>query len=127
MAKGAANLKFLKQTPFMNKDYKFEYNEQLKDQRWFYVRSRVMERDKHKCKCCGTWRNLEVHHLRYEFGRKAWEYNDIDLVTLCHKCHEKAHKDAGTLPTDPWEVLFEKLRTVVLSWKAFIARGKNNG
>lgn len=111
----------------MAKEYRIEYKEQLKDQRWFYVRARVMERDLHKCQKCGTWRNLEVHHLRYEYGRKAWEYNDRDLLTLCDKCHEKAHKEAGTLPTDPWDVLFEKLRIVVQSWRAFITRDKFNG
>lgn len=36
--------------------------------------------------------SLNVHHKRYILQKKAWEYNDDDLVTLCNECHEKIHK-----------------------------------
>lgn len=35
---------------------------------------------------------LQVHHRRYIVGKKAWEYEDGDLVTLCQECHSKVHK-----------------------------------
>lgn len=105
----------------MAKEYRIAYKEQLKDQRWFYVRARVMERDLHKCQKCGTWRNLEVHHLRYEYGRKAWEYNDKDLLTLCDKCHEKVHKDLGDIHVDPLDEKLAKFVLVAKAYKQFMA------
>ncbi len=35
---------------------------------------------------------LNVHHKRYIIGKKAWEYDDSDLVTLCEHCHSKVHE-----------------------------------
>lgn len=35
---------------------------------------------------------LQVHHKHYIIGRKAWEYEDEVLVTLCQDCHSKVHK-----------------------------------
>ena len=35
---------------------------------------------------------LTVHHKRYIVGKKAWEYEDEDLVTLCQRCHSKIHE-----------------------------------
>lgn len=60
------------------------------DPRWQKVRLQVMERDFFKCKCCGaTDRELQVHHLVYEKGKRIWESNPSDLLTLCHHCHEQ--------------------------------------
>ncbi|MDE6231546.1 MAG: hypothetical protein K2M37_08010 [Muribaculaceae bacterium] len=38
---------------------------------------------------------LNVHHKNYILGRKAWEYKDSDLVTLCNECHLSVHKAIG--------------------------------
>lgn len=58
------------------------------DPRWQRVRLRVMERDEFACKCCGSAdRELQVHHLAYAKGKRIWEANDADLITLCHHCH----------------------------------------
>lgn len=35
---------------------------------------------------------LQVHHKRYFIDKRAWEYEDNDLVTLCQECHLKVHK-----------------------------------
>ena len=34
---------------------------------------------------------LQIHHKRYIQGRKIWEYDAVDLVTLCKQCHTKLH------------------------------------
>jgi len=34
---------------------------------------------------------LNVHHKKYIEGRKIWEYNDSDLITLCSECHTNEH------------------------------------
>jgi hypothetical protein len=66
--------------------------EQLKDPRWQQLRLKVMERDGFQCQECGDkTETLNVHHKRYVKGRKAWEYEADDLVTLCETCHESRH------------------------------------
>lgn len=40
---------------------------------------------------CGSTHNLNVHHINYVKGLKAYEYPKESLITLCEKCHEKLH------------------------------------
>lgn len=39
--------------------------------------------------------SLNVHHKYYIFQKKAWDYPDSALVTLCADCHQKVHDDQG--------------------------------
>lgn len=69
-----------------------EYKEQLKDPRWLMRRREIKERDNHRCMLCGTdYGMLNVHHLLYRNGCKAWEYRDTELATLCEECHKWVH------------------------------------
>ena len=71
---------------------KERYEQQLEDKRWQFKSENIRIRDKHKCRLCGARKvQLDVHHIRYIYGREAWDYDDSDLVTLCHKCHEEIH------------------------------------
>lgn len=71
---------------------KERYEQQLDDTRWKLKAENIRIRDKHECRLCGAKRTqLDVHHIRYINGREAWDYDDGDLVTLCHKCHEELH------------------------------------
>jgi hypothetical protein len=55
----------------------------------------ILERDKFSCSNCGdTESTLHVHHRRYVKGRKAWEYTDAELETLCEPCHADEHRAA---------------------------------
>ena len=62
------------------------------------LRQMVLERDNYECQKCGSTESLHCHHLegiRWEPLQSA----DIDkCITLCKKCHTKAHKllDCGT-------------------------------
>lgn len=68
---------------------KKSYSELLKDPRWQKKRLEILNRDKFECRCCGRDdKTLQVHHIIYETGRKPWEYNNDDLITLCEFCHE---------------------------------------
>lgn len=68
------------------------YDQQLEDKRWKLKSDNIRIRDKHECRLCGAKKTqLDVHHIRYIYGREAWDYDDGDLVTLCHKCHEEIH------------------------------------
>ena len=72
---------------------KEEYHQLLKDGRWQRRRLEIMQRDDFKCTKCGTTNDLNVHHLRYIEGRKPWEYENADLVTLCGDCHKATHEE----------------------------------
>lgn len=74
-------------------DYKEQYKLQLEHPLWFKKRQTILERDQHKCVLCGSEFNLQVHHTKYHSDKKAWEYPNSTLVTLCKECHQKVHSD----------------------------------
>ena len=53
------------------------------------LRQQVLRRDGWTCQSCGTKSNLEVHHK--EFRSHVGEDSELNLITLCGKCHAKAH------------------------------------
>lgn len=67
------------------------YSRELSDPRWAEVRNIILERDGNACTGCGAIHRLQVHHLRYKRGEKAWETPHAFLTTLCKSCHEDAH------------------------------------
>ena len=73
---------------------------------WKSQCKRIIERDNHCCVHCGRSEDdaiLQVHHLHYEKGKKAWEYPDEDLITLCKYCHAEEH--GAVMPQSGWEYL----------------------
>lgn len=68
-----------------------KYSDKLKDYRWRRRRARIIIRDGIKCQFCGCNHHLEVHHKRYIKGLDPWEYDNDDLITLCHYCHSRIH------------------------------------
>ena len=55
---------------------------------WRELRERILKRDNYRCvSCFKESKNLHVHHLLYQKGRRIWEVPDFYLVTLCPKCH----------------------------------------
>lgn len=67
------------------------YAEQLNDKRWHAFRQFVLTVRGAKCEFCGAKKNLNIHHLLYHQGCKAWEYNVLEVRVLCHQCHKKVH------------------------------------
>lgn len=66
-----------------------DYKEQLKRPRWQKKRLEILNRDKFTCqKCQDTETELQIHHLRYDFSKLAWEYENKWLITLCKHCHQ---------------------------------------
>ncbi len=74
----------------MNSDQKKSY----RSSKWLKLRERVLYRDGYRCVQCqkpATEVELQVHHLYYTEGKKAWEYPEADLITLCKGCHAQVH------------------------------------
>jgi hypothetical protein len=69
------------------------YKEQLQSEEWKAKRLEILERDGHKCVACESTNRLQVHHSKYDLRLKAWEYDNMWLVTLCHKCHKEEHRE----------------------------------
>lgn len=68
------------------------YAEKLKDPRWQKKRLEVLQRDNFTCVYCGdTETTLHVHHPYYKKGASPWEYDHMDLMTLCEDCHKVEH------------------------------------
>ncbi len=48
------------------------------------------KRDRNVCQICGSPFHTEGHHLiDHQYGGAA---NKENIITLCHDCHQKAHK-----------------------------------
>lgn len=77
---------------------KKNYEERLEDPRWKMIREKILQRDAHQCKCCGSTQNLQVHHRQYHRYKstgewlKPWEYHPFFLMTVCAVCHLEGHK-----------------------------------
>jgi hypothetical protein len=52
------------------------------------MRERVLERDRFRCRACGTERRLLVHHRTLNNEPQV-------LVTLCIRCHVRIHRSLG--------------------------------
>jgi len=53
------------------------------------LRNEVLARDSWRCQCCGSAKDLQVHHLRSrsKLGDDVLE----NLITLCAICHKQQH------------------------------------
>lgn len=73
---------------------KINYKEQYLSPKWQKKRLEILSRDNFTCQMCGdTESTLHVHHTIYIPGKDIWDYDGIQLITLCDKCHEEEHKN----------------------------------
>jgi len=69
------------------------YAEQLKHPKWQRKRLTLLDAAGWTCQLCSaTESTLHVHHKRYVKGRRAWEYEDRELMVLCEACHDEQHR-----------------------------------
>lgn len=47
---------------------------------------------RNKLQSTDRFSDLNIHHKYYIENRKAWEYNDDALITLCENCHRVEHE-----------------------------------
>lgn len=76
------------------KEQNKDYAEQYKNPKWQKLRLKTLERDAWACqRCYDDESQLQVHHRRYVYGKKIWEYKLNELVTLCDECHKEEKED----------------------------------
>lgn len=94
---------------------KKEYLEALASPQWQKKRLEIMQRDNFTCQFCGCKdRTLHIHHKVYEKGKKPWEYEDKDLITLCDRCHEE-ETEMNNLVYDDYKELRDTFKRKGLS------------
>ena len=68
------------------------YREYLQSTAWKHLRQKVLLRDDYRCTSCGvTDTVLYIHHIHYT-GIDTMTFVPKQLITLCSKCHDIAHK-----------------------------------
>ena len=67
------------------------YDDYLHTEVWRELRNKRLKMDFFRCVCCGTGKNVSVHHLNYP---DVWGTESVedDLITLCASCHAETHK-----------------------------------
>ena len=53
-------------------------------------RNKVLHRDGHRCRCCRSARNLQIHHVR--FVSQGGDTRVDNLLALCSHCHSRIHE-----------------------------------
>jgi hypothetical protein len=68
------------------------YQEALFSAEWIAFSSSIKDRDNFICRSCNkNIAPLHAHHRYYVRDRLPWEYPDSAVITLCSRCHAKAH------------------------------------
>lgn len=71
---------------------KLKYRLYLRSLRWFAIRAMRKAIDNHRCARCGSRKRLQVHHKSYRNKGKGTGVAELmDCVTLCRRCHRRAH------------------------------------
>jgi 5-methylcytosine-specific restriction endonuclease McrA len=65
------------------------YDEYLKTSHWQLKKMEAERAAGEECALCGSAKNLNVHHKRYD--KLSWEWLS-DLTVLCRTCHAKHHE-----------------------------------
>ena len=77
---------------FVYVNYSIEWKKQYNHPNWQRMRLFILDRDNFKCQKCGDEHSiLHIHHKHYSDGF-IWEIDPRYLITLCDRCHSKAHK-----------------------------------
>ena len=54
------------------------------------LRTQVLQRDSWRCQNCGSFNNLQVHHIRPR--SRLGDDTEANLITLCANCHRNCHR-----------------------------------
>ena len=88
------------------KIYTFDYNEDVKDERWIQKSLALKNRAQWTCQRCGAIGNVVVHHPYYLDGLHLWDYPDTVLKVYCTKCHSIEHNS----DIDPKDIVTKAIK-----------------
>lgn len=67
------------------------YDSYLRTPYWLLIRAAKIDMANNQCEDCGSRKNLQVHHLTYEFRGREHENTDC-IIAVCERCHKDRHK-----------------------------------
>lgn len=92
-----------------------EYKKYLKSKHWQDVKRRFKESKLYigKCFCCGSTKDLHLHHKSYRRLNKERLTDLIELCSVCHmKVHEMVRKSNNLSKTNLWSSV-RKVRKII--------------
>ena len=60
-----------------------------RERAWQRVRSAVLQRDKYRCRACGSTSHVDVHHKKLRSA--GGENSTRNCLVLCRICHQRVH------------------------------------
>lgn len=70
------------------------------DVRWKKKRNAILRRDRYKCVRCARYgisrQATEVHHIKPVDEYPELAFEDRNLLSLCHACHNAQHPEKST-------------------------------
>lgn len=70
-----------------------------KSNAWMKKRIHILKRDQYICQECKKYgRRVEattVHHIKAREDYPELSLKDVNLISLCYKCHNKLHPEKG--------------------------------
>lgn len=73
--------------------YTYDYNVDIKDERWIAKSLLLRKNANYICERCGCKGRVVVHHSYYLDGLHLWDYPDEALMVLCMNCHAMEHNN----------------------------------
>jgi 5-methylcytosine-specific restriction endonuclease McrA len=70
---------------------RWRYRRMLRSPEWIRFRAAYWQRHPYRCVICGRTDHVQIHHVRYIFGRRPWDYPESLLRGLCDGCHRQQH------------------------------------
>lgn len=69
---------------------KMSYFNYIKSTYWLKRKKDYYKTHKRQCKACGSFKQIDLHHMEYgSFGAEP----DYALITLCRECHAEYHRE----------------------------------
>ena len=104
------------------KIYTFDYNEDVKDERWIQKSLALKNRAQWTCQRCGAIDNVVVHHPYYLDGLHLWDYPDTVYTNA--DGHYRAVHSLTSTGGDCMEVIVHDTTGVYASDSTHISSGK---
>jgi len=71
--------------------------------------NQVYERDKGRCRLCGSYNGIQLHHIIYRSESKERINDPNNCIMLCYKCHEMVHSNKHKWQKELKEIILKEI------------------
>ena len=90
----------------------YESNPFYLTNKWKRKRKSILVRDKYQCQDCKRYGRMreatEVHHIKHLDEYPELAYENDNLVSLCHACHNARHPEKGRTARKKYEKVSDR-------------------